>query len=62
MLQTEDYVHAILKQGLDLDGACKTGIMGLDAYCGGDTIVTSHGLQIKRGSSLLLVLPTHPRT
>lgn len=33
MLQTEDYVHAILKQGLGLDGACKTGIMGLDVYC-----------------------------
>ena len=33
MLQTGDYVQAVLKQGLGLDGGCKTGIVGLDVYC-----------------------------
>lgn len=32
MLQTEDYVQAILKQGFGLDGDCKMGIVGLDVY------------------------------
>lgn len=33
MLQTEDYVQAILKQCFGLDGDCKTGIVGLNGYC-----------------------------
>jgi len=33
MLQTEDYVHAILKEGFGLAGGCKTSIVGLDVYC-----------------------------